>query len=248
MQNDIGQISPASLVKEPTSPEAMATFPLETWAARSSCRAFRGDSDPICETCNPSTGQCEPANEGGACAGSTECTAQGHCGSVSTGIGLRGACLPGAATAPSPTPSATAEPSTPTPTSTPTPSEACVGDCHNDGHVTVDDILTMVNIALGTAEISECDAGDANNDGQITVDEILTAVNNALNGCPLTPEQGCLGSGGTVTTAMCCASTGDFPDTCAVGACGCGPSASHQVRFCMCAAGNCFNGTECVQQ
>jgi hypothetical protein len=47
----------------------------------------------------------------------------------------------------------------------------------------VDEILTMVNIALGNTPVTMCEAGDANHDDQITVDEILTAVNNALNGC-----------------------------------------------------------------
>jgi ELWxxDGT repeat protein len=61
----------------------------------------------------------------------------------------------------------------------------CAGDCGNDGHVTVDEVLTLVNIALGNAEMSACDVGDLNNDDQITVDEILTAVNNALNGCDI---------------------------------------------------------------
>jgi len=50
--------------------------------------------------------------------------------------------------------------------------------------VTVGEILTMVNIALGNASVEACFAGDANRDGQITIDEILTAVSNALNGCP----------------------------------------------------------------
>jgi hypothetical protein len=63
---------------------------------------------------------------------------------------------------------------------------SCVGDCGGDRIVTVDEILTMVNIALGNAAISECLAGDANGDHQITVDEILVAVSNALNGCPVT--------------------------------------------------------------
>ncbi|MFI5396703.1 MAG: hypothetical protein ACHQ9S_14305 [Candidatus Binatia bacterium] len=45
------------------------------------------------------------------------------------------------------------------------------------------EIITMVNITLGNAEMSECEIGDANEDGKITVDEILVAVNNALNGC-----------------------------------------------------------------
>ena len=63
------------------------------------------------------------------------------------------------------------------------PGPPCVGDCNDDGHVTVNDILTMVNIALGNASLLDCEAGDANHDAQITIDEILTAVNNALNGC-----------------------------------------------------------------
>jgi hypothetical protein len=61
---------------------------------------------------------------------------------------------------------------------------ACVGDCGGDGSVTVDEIITMVNIALGESELVQCPAGDASGDGQITVDEIITAVNNALDGCP----------------------------------------------------------------
>jgi len=146
------------------------------------------------------------------------------------------------------TPIPTANPtSTPTATGMPTPMP-CVGDCHNDGHVTVEEILTMVNVALGNAELSECESGDANHDGKITIDEILTAVSNALTGRPSTPEQGCLGSGGTVMTALCCASTTDFPNTCSIGACGCSPDASHEVSVCECGAGTCFNGSACVSQ
>jgi len=73
---------------------------------------------------------------------------------------------------------------TPAPTETATPTPPCVGDCDGTGSVTVDEILAMVNIALGSADVSTCLAGDANNDGQITIDEILSAVNNALSGCP----------------------------------------------------------------
>jgi hypothetical protein len=65
----------------------------------------------------------------------------------------------------------------------PTPLSGCIGDCKNDGLVSVDDILTMVNIALGNAQMPECESGDANKDARVTVDEILMAVNNALNGC-----------------------------------------------------------------
>jgi hypothetical protein len=75
-------------------------------------------------------------------------------------------------------------PATPTPVVTPTPPPGgCVGDCGGDDAVTVDEVLTMVNIALGNVGIGQCLAGDGNGDLQITVDEILTAVNNALSGC-----------------------------------------------------------------
>ena len=73
---------------------------------------------------------------------------------------------------------------TPSPTSTPTPgSSMCVGDCDGSQAVTVDEILTMVNIALGNTDVSSCGAGDGNDDGSVTVDEIISAMNHALNGC-----------------------------------------------------------------
>jgi hypothetical protein len=59
----------------------------------------------------------------------------------------------------------------------------CSGDCGLNGSVTVDEVLTMVNIGLGNRSVSECLGGDLNGDGEITVDEILTAVNSALLGC-----------------------------------------------------------------
>jgi len=77
---------------------------------------------------------------------------------------------------------------TPTPTSTPvptlTPKQLCVGDCNSNHSVTIDGLITMVNIALGSAPVSMCSAGDANGSGEITVDEIIGAVRNALEGCP----------------------------------------------------------------
>jgi len=63
----------------------------------------------------------------------------------------------------------------------------CSGDCNGDGTVTVDEIIVVVNIALGSANVSTCEAGDVNQDGQITVNEILVVVNNSLNGCSTTP-------------------------------------------------------------
>jgi hypothetical protein len=58
-----------------------------------------------------------------------------------------------------------------------------VGDCNEDGTVSINELIQMVNIALGTAQLSTCTPGDANGNGQIVVNEIVAAVNNALNGC-----------------------------------------------------------------
>jgi hypothetical protein len=58
----------------------------------------------------------------------------------------------------------------------------CVGDRTGDGQVSIDELITMVNIALGTTSIVECGSGDADHDAEITIDEILTAVNVALTG------------------------------------------------------------------
>jgi len=68
---------------------------------------------------------------------------------------------------------------TPTPISTP---RLCVGDCNGDGEVTVNELMTLVNIALGTTEPSACVDGVPSGDN-VNIALILTAVNNALNGC-----------------------------------------------------------------
>lgn len=94
-------------------------------------------------------------------------------------VALTSTSTPTATATPTTTPVATA---TPTPTTIATP-KPCVGDCHGLIEVSVGDLITMVNVALGNAALSACSAGDANGDGQITVDEILKAVGNGLNGC-----------------------------------------------------------------
>ncbi len=60
---------------------------------------------------------------------------------------------------------------------------ACVGDCDGGGSVTVDELITGVNIALGSAPLSGCQSLDRNGDAQVTIDELLVAVNQALLGC-----------------------------------------------------------------
>ena len=76
---------------------------------------------------------------------------------------------------------------TATPTAAPTP-PACAGDCDSSGDVTIDELLTCVNIALGTAPLNSCVACDDNLDDEVTIDELIGAINNALSACPMTPQ------------------------------------------------------------
>ena len=93
---------------------------------------------------------------------------------------------------PTPTPTETA-PVVPTATSTfsvaatPTPTVTshggCAGDCDESGSVTIDELVTMVGIALESMPIETCEAGNADGDQEIALNEIVTAVNRALGGC-----------------------------------------------------------------
>ena len=60
-------------------------------------------------------------------------------------------------------------------------------------------------------------------------------------------ERACSLSGGTVTSFSCCRATGDFPNSCLVGACACSPKNSHEVKTCDCGADKCFDGLFCRQ-
>ncbi len=59
----------------------------------------------------------------------------------------------------------------------------CVGDCDDSGGVTVDEIITLVNIAIGTADASACPHGIPSG-VEVDIALIIQAVNNALSNCP----------------------------------------------------------------
>lgn len=61
---------------------------------------------------------------------------------------------------------------------------ACAGDCDGDGSVAINELIALVNIALGGQPVTMCAAGDSNEDGQIAIGEIIGGVVNALGGCP----------------------------------------------------------------
>ena len=61
-------------------------------------------------------------------------------------------------------------------------SPPCTGDCNDDGRVTVDEILLLVESALGGDTVSPCQPQQFNNLG-VRVRDILGAVNNSLTVC-----------------------------------------------------------------
>lgn len=69
----------------------------------------------------------------------------------------------------------------------------CSADCDGDGSVTVDEIVTSVSIALGSADTAACAAADVDANGSVTVDEILLAIQAGLKGCPTVAQNVTLG-------------------------------------------------------
>ena len=65
---------------------------------------------------------------------------------------------------------------------------SCAGDCGGDGLVTVNELITGVNIALGSVAATQCPSFDDNGDGQVAVNELVAAVSSALSGCPFTGQ------------------------------------------------------------
>jgi hypothetical protein len=60
---------------------------------------------------------------------------------------------------------------------------SCPGDCNGDGRVTIAELLTTVNVALGTSALAACLHADRDHDSSVSVDELISAVNTALYGC-----------------------------------------------------------------
>jgi len=73
--------------------------------------------------------------------------------------------------------------------------------------------------------------------------DVLLGVNQ---GTYLIDSHTCLQTGGLPTGVNCCAGSGDFPDTCAVGACTCAPASSESVDICVCPNGCFMKSGGCV--
>jgi hypothetical protein len=131
----------------------------------------------------------------GICCEVAQCPAEQFCAPPS------GMCQAGPTPTPtsSPTGSSTpTEPSTPTATETPTvpatatptvtpsltPTEAiCPGDCNGDGFVTIDELVTGLDIALEYQPLDACLALDTDRSDAVSIDELIEAVDSSLEGC-----------------------------------------------------------------
>lgn len=62
----------------------------------------------------------------------------------------------------------------------------CIGDCDGDGRVTVNELITGVNVGLGVDELDACRSIDCNARFPgilIPINCMVAAVSNALEGC-----------------------------------------------------------------
>ncbi len=60
----------------------------------------------------------------------------------------------------------------------------CIGDCDKSGTISVGELVTGVNIALGLRELADCPSFDDNGNGRADINELLAAVRSALDACP----------------------------------------------------------------
>jgi cytochrome c peroxidase len=61
----------------------------------------------------------------------------------------------------------------------------CPGDCDFSGGITVDELVTGINMALGDATLAWCVGFDRSGEGQVSVDELVASIRIALSGCPV---------------------------------------------------------------
>ncbi len=66
------------------------------------------------------------------------------------------------------------------------------GDCSGDLIVTINELVTSVNIALGSAPVSACPRADSDENGRVTVDEVIKGVSAAAAGGMRNPDQSLL--------------------------------------------------------
>jgi len=89
----------------------------------------------------------------------------------------------GATVTPSPTNTAVAPTPTMSPTRTIPADRPCVGDCDDNGAVSINELIRGVAIALGNQLLAACPSFDRGGDGNVSIGELIQSVNAALAGC-----------------------------------------------------------------
>ncbi|MBM4345724.1 MAG: hypothetical protein FJ100_20310 [Deltaproteobacteria bacterium] len=129
-----------------------------------------------------------------------------------------------------------------------TDTQAQAGDAKADGtaaDTTAADVAGIDTTAADTAAPDTAAPDTAAPDTAVAdVAQDVAAVDAAAEVAPGNP---CVVAGGTVETQNCCKATADFPNLCAIGACGCSPDNSKATLVCKCPDGKCFDGKSCVK-
>ena len=58
------------------------------------------------------------------------------------------------------------------------------GDCDGDGNVAVNELVTSVNILLGSMPLESCKDADSNGDEEVAINELVVSINAALGNFP----------------------------------------------------------------
>jgi len=104
----------------------------------------------------------------------------------------------------------------------------CSGDCNLDNRVVVDELVTGVNIALGTRSAQSCPAFDVDANHAVVVNELVLAVDAAVHGCDAMP--GCHDSSECDDGARCLA-----------------PGEPRGCGFCQTFESDCERDTDCQE-
>jgi hypothetical protein len=103
------------------------------------------------------------------------------------------------------------------------------------------DVVQPTDVALDASDSGTVDAAA----DTLAMDTVATDTMMPSD-VPTAPDAStaaalCMSTGGTITVLQCCSSAGDFPNSCALGACSCAPMYSHAVNACNCGSGQCFD-------
>jgi len=172
--------STPTFTKTPTKSPTITATPTDTATPTATCAPT---GTPYCsDNCVP----CPTIRAGcytvacGACVQNPTCGATEVC-LPTNDPNVAGCC----ACAPANTLTPVSETLTPsaTPTATPTPvAPVCIGNCNGDSQVTINELLILVNMALGNPQPPACPHGVPGG-AEVDIALVVQAVNNALNGC-----------------------------------------------------------------